>query len=304
MYHERGFNEQWPKYVTGHRLKLAVLLTGSPRFVSEGADWWFSKAIPFNCDIDYYGHCWDDDDEIGSTRYNTRLNVRDFEKWPFKDFSFTKHTFDLDLYDSFRNEDTRLSRHIFRPQRRDHVVSVHKATQLMLESKIQYDMVLVMRYDTIIKPGCLDLSIPFVYEFNKNLNSFHKGHDVALLKNDTNPHIFTSWVQVRQGLPMMQDYMFLSTYKDWKKYAGNLYNTYSKLLNENKSFLECTNFVESIYQPHVFWAFIGMYSRANFIAQEDLGCVALRSAKENIQKCFYNDIVQEHDESFNRMFNG
>ena len=48
--------------------KLAVLLTGSPRFVSEGADWWFNKALPFNCDIDYYGHCWDEADEIGKER--------------------------------------------------------------------------------------------------------------------------------------------------------------------------------------------------------------------------------------------
>ena len=284
--------------------KLAVLLTGSPRFVSEGADWWFNKALPFNCDIDYYGHCWDEADEIGKERYDSKLNVRDFEKWPFTDFKFSRHTRDIDLYDSLRNKDTRLSRFVFRDKGRDHIVSVHNATKLMMDKKVKYDLVLVMRYDTIIKPGALDKCISFIYNFKDNVNKFHKGYDTALFKNDTNPNIFTSWVQVRQGLPCMQDYMFISRYDDWIKYAGNLYNTYKKLLNEDNKFLECTNFAESIYHPHVFWAFLGMYSKANFLSHDDLGCVALRSSKEKISEWWYEDIVKEHDEAFTRMFNG
>lgn len=283
-------------------LKLAVLLTGSPRFVPQGAEWWFHKSMPKNIDIDYYGHCWNTHDPIGSKYYNStniQLNEDYFKCWPFRDFEMSEHTTDLDLYDSVKKEDTLLSRFLLWDQRRDHTVSVHHASHLMQKSSITYDAVLIMRYDTILKPNSLDNVLTYVLQYKDNANQFHKGHDKALYYNENNPCIFTPWVQVRQGLPVMQDYMFLCSFKDWMTYtAGNLYEQYRRLLNEDKAFLEPTNFVHTIYHPHVFWAFIGLYSKANFLANNDLGAVALRESLNNIKDKDYDSIVKIHDNKF------
>lgn len=287
-------------------MKLAVLLTGSPRFVPEGSEWWFNHAMPKNVEIDYYGHCWNEHDEIGSKRYYDSSNIKIDENylscWPFADLKITNHTFDLDLYTSVRKEDTLLSRFLLWDKRRDHIVSISHATDLMLKSGKEYDVVLVMRFDSIIKPNSLDKALPYVLNFYNHANKFDKGYDKALYWNIDNPMIFTPWVQVRQGLPVMQDYMFLSTFKDWIKYTGgNLYERYRCLLNEDKHFLDITNFAETTYHPHIFYAFIGIYSKANFIPNSELGCVALRSVKPNIKEITYQEIVNEHNENFDNL---
>lgn len=283
-------------------MRLAVLLTGSPRFVPHGARWWFKHAMPTNWKIDYYGHCWNSHDPIGSSRYydkeTVEINAKYFECWPFTDFKLTEYTTDLNLYDSVQNEDTLLKRFLLWEDRRDIIISAHYATEMMLEQDKEYDAVLMMRYDTILKPGSLDKVLPLVLNYKNNTNLFHKGQDKALYYNETNPCIFTPWVQIRQGLPVMQDYMFLCTFKDWVTFTGkNLYEQYRRLLNEDKAWLEPTNFVHTIYHPHVFWAFIGLYSKANFIANNDLGAVALREDVD-IDTTTYNEIVNIHDKHF------
>jgi hypothetical protein len=288
-------------------LKLAVLLTGSPRFVHEGAEWWFNKSMPKDMEIDYYGHCWDEHDFIGSFRYYNPKNIditEDYFKcWPFTDFSLTKHHLDFNIYDTIKTEDTHLKNFLLWDKRRDHILSASFASDLMFKSKKVYDAVLIMRFDTIIKPGSLDKAIPFVVDFQKKYsNKFHIGHDKSLFWNKTNPNIFTPWVQIRDGLPVMQDYMFLCTYNDWVSYTGgNLYERYYRLLNQDKNLLEVTNFVKSKYHPHIFWAFIGFYSNANFIANNNLKSVVLRSTKTNIKSINYNKLVKEHDDHFNNL---
>lgn len=287
-------------------IKLAVLITGSPRFVPQGAEWWFSNAMPNNFEIDYYGHCWNSHDEIGAKRYynadNIIINEDYFKCWPFKDLSITEHHFNFDIYDSAKKEDTPLSRFLLWDKRRDHILSVSFASELLFKSKKIYDLVIVMRFDVIVKPKSLDKVLLSVLNFYNEATKFHKGHDKALFWNINNPNIFTPWVQIRQGLPVMQDYMFVCTYKDWVSYTGgNLYQRYHDLLNKDKYFLEVTNFVESTYHPHIFWAFLGLYSKANFLANDELGCVALRSFKQNIKNVSYEEIVNEHDTHFDNL---
>lgn len=288
-------------------LKLAVLITGSPRFVHEGAEWWFNNAMPSGVDIDYYGHCWSEHDYIGSKRYydpsKITIDYEYFKCWPFSDFVISDHHFNFDIYDSVKNEDTKLRNFLLWDKRRDHTLSVAFASDLLFKSKKIYDLVLIIRFDTIIKPNSLDKVIPFVLNFQKDhCRQFHKGHDKALFWNKTNPTIFTPWVQIRQGLPVMQDYMFLCTYNDWVTYTGgNLYDRYHRLLNSDKHFLEPTNFVESTYHSHVIWSYLGCYSKANFIPNSDLGAVALRSTKKNIKDISYHLIVEEHDLNFDNI---
>ena len=283
--------------------KLAVLVTGSPRFVKEGAEWWNNCAKPKNFDVDLYGHCWNEHDTIGAKRYYKKkgktITPNYFKNWNFKDLLITKHSLDIDLYTKARSEDTHLSRYLLWKDRRDHIISVHYATDLMIKSKIIYDAVLVMRFDCIIKPKSLDKVIPFVLNFYNNATEFDKGYDKALFWNHSNPNIFTPWVQIRQGLPVMQDYMFLSSYNDWLKYTNkNLYQLYYNLLNVDTKFLDKTNFVKTTYHPHVFWALLGLYSNANFISNPDLGCVVLRKPKVNVKNVSYKRLVKEHNKSF------
>lgn len=287
-------------------IKLAVLLTGSPRFVHEGAEWWFNRAIPKGIEIDYYGHSWSEHDYIGSKRYYNSENIiidkEYFNCWPFKSFKITDHSLDIEIFKTYKHQDTNLSRFLLWEKRRDHILSTAIASELMFESNKIYDVVLVMRYDVIIKPNSLDKIIPYVINFYKDhSDQFHKGHDKALFW-DNSPIIYTPWIQIRQGLPVMQDYMFISSYKDWSKFTGkDLYTRYYQLLNVDNHYLEPLNFVESRYHPHVFWSFIGMYSKANFITHNDLGCVALRSSKKNIKDMNYKKIVKEHDKNFDNL---
>lgn len=286
--------------------KIAVLVTGSPRFIKEGAEWW-NKHIPNNCVVDLYGHCWDEHDHIGSLRYynaNFKVNPDLFSNWNFKDLSITKHHFNFSIYDTAKKDpETHLSKYLMWDKRRDHILSVHFADQLMKKTGNEYDAVVMMRFDTIIKPHVLEKMIPFICNFKKSsTNKFSIGHDKALYWGLTNPQIWCPWVQIRSGLPVMQDFLFVSTWQDWNTFTGeNLYDRYERLLNEDYKLMEAINFVKSTYHPHVFWASLAFYSNANYIGDHRLESCVFRSEKENIDNYTYDDLLLEFDEHFDEL---
>jgi len=289
-------------------VRIAVLLSGSPRFVKEGSEWWHIKSMPKNATIDYYGHSWDAHDHIGKTRYynadNKVINYEYFKCWNFTDFLLTPYSVDIPEFETIKNSNSPIANFFLWNDRRDHILSVIKANELLVKSKKQYDIVIVMRYDTIIYQDSLDKAIPFILDFkNSHTSKFHRGYDKALYWNGNNPTIFTPWVQVRQGLPVMQDYMFISTYNDWATYSYNLKEKYHNLLNKDIKILEPLHHVvtEATYIPHVMWAFIGLYTNANFIQQDDLKVCVIRSEKNNIANMNYLDLELEHDNNFNEL---
>lgn len=286
-----------------NNVRIAVLLTGSPRFVKEGAEWWYNKSMPSDATIDYYGHAWDSHDYIGRTRYynadNKIINSEYFKHWNFTDFKLSTYSVNIPEFQTIRNSNSQLSKFLLWEDRRDHLLSVIQANDLLIKSGKTYDIVIVMRYDTVIKDGCLDKAIPFIIEFKDvHTTKFHRGYDKALYWNVNNPVIFTPWVQVRQGLPVMQDYMFICTYSDWATYSHNLQEKYRNILNKDIRILEPLHYIESTYIPHILWAFIGLYTNANFVQQDDLKVCVIRSEKTNIAAVDYNDLEYEHDKSF------
>lgn len=284
--------------------KVAVLITGSPRFIEQGAAWW-NLHLPKNIEFDLYGHCWNEHDHIGSLRYyNANFDIDEslFLRWNFKNLKITKHHFNFSVYDTAKKDpETHLNQYLFWEKRRDHILSVHEADQLMKKSQKEYDAVVMMRFDTVIKPGVLEKMIPFVCDFEKSsTNKFSIGHDKALYWGDDNPQIWCPWVQVRSGLPVMQDFIFMATWKDWNIFTGeSLYNRYYQLLNKDYKLLDAINFVKSKYHPHVFWAGLAFYSNANYIGNSELESCVFRSERKNINNISYDDIVLEFDKHFN-----
>ena len=73
--------------------RVAVLVTGSPRFVEQGAAWW-NAHLPENIEFDLYGHCWSEHDHIGSVRYydaDFDIDENLFSGWNFKDFKIVSY---------------------------------------------------------------------------------------------------------------------------------------------------------------------------------------------------------------------
>lgn len=302
--------------------KLAVLVGGSPRFVKEGSEWW-NKIKPTNCEIDLYGHSWSSHDHIGKTRYykaDFDVTPKLFDCWGFKDHTITDHHFDYSLYDYVKTIDPPdgVCGYLFWDIRRDFILSVNEADQLMKKSGKEYDAVVIMRYDTLIRPGALEEMIPYVCDFkDKHSVSFSKGHDKALYWADgrkhsrsdydvrdmmgDNPQLWVEWVQVRQGLPMIQDFLFCATWKDWNTFTGpKLYDRYWALFNEHYNLVEpALSFVNSKYHPHVFWAYLAFFCNGNFLPDSRLSSVLLRYPKEDITKCSFQSLEDEFNKQFN-----
>ena len=286
--------------------KVAVLITGSPRFIEQGAAWW-NLHLPENFEFDLYGHCWNEHDHIGSLRYyNADFDINEnlFSNWNFKDLKITEHHFNFSIYDTAKKDpESHLNQYLFWEKRRDHIISVHEADQLMKKSQKEYDAIVMMRFDTVIKPGVLQEMIPFICNFKKSsTNKFSIGHDKALYWDVDNPQIWCAWVQVRSGLPVMQDFFFVATWEDWNRFTGkSLYDRYDQLLNNDYKLMEAINFVKSTYHAHVFWANLAIYSNANYIGDSRLESCVFRFKTNDIDNITYDDIVLQFDEHFNEL---
>lgn len=284
--------------------RIAVILTGSPRFVNEGADWWFNRVAPPNCEIDYYGHCWNSVDPVGANRYlipNQSIDASFFDQWQFSAFEMSTYTLNDPVYDSLHKGGGHVAHFMLQDFRRDHILSAAKANALLFQSGKEYDFVVQMRYDVVMRPETFQVLMDFAMNIEHRLYSAHKGMDRALLWIDDAPTIMCPWVQARQGLTVMGDYAFAANFKDWKVFASDLYQKYHDVLNRNLHLLEVADKVNFMYIPHILWAYVGLSTHTNFITGPGMDVCAIRSTKTDITTWTFDQLAADHDLAFDRV---
>ena len=246
-------------------MKVAVLLTGQPRCVHEGAWWWHNKCSPVgkHYHMDFYVHTWDpgEPNQYGHIRTEWKaLNIDPQYNPVMDDYeTYLSNFFTPILEYNSMDELTRyVSDHVWTWFNSYHIgqfLSTSRATKMMLNTGIEYDYVIRTRFDTILNPMSPNGWMKLFKDIEVNENSKDRSG------------IYVPWVYVRGGLPMLGDLISVASFASWKNYAqhmeGNLYD----LLTKDKLTLYPLNGEGNSGTPfitHVVWTMLGIPTNTHF----------------------------------------
>lgn len=247
-------------------MRVAVLLTGQPRHLEQGAFWFKNRVFPEGCgiDVDYFGYFWDDGDpdlknRIESTYNPVRYHIQDYNK------IINEFIYKIKLENSKLSWDYVPKRykdaHLFNPDLQ-HISNYAKnfwgqylcsgKISKMLGTMDDYDIVIRTRTDVAFK----DMDINYWKEAFSNIYRNPIFDD----------KMFSPWLYVNGGIPLFADFAFISKPHVWHNFNKNIEEHCLKLATEHKQLwyeLQVSEFPEP---PHWIWNKLAMYSNTNMLS--------------------------------------
>jgi len=241
-------------------MKIAVLLTGQPRCVQEGAWWWHNKCSPSgeHYHMDFYVHTWDpgEPNQYGHIRTEWKALDIDPQFNPVMDnyTTYLNNFFTPILEYNKTDEKTKyINDHIWDWFNSYHIgqfLSTGRATKMMLDTGIDYDIVIRTRFDSILNPmSPSDWMTIF--------------KDIEIQEKQNRAGIFAPWLYVRKGLPMLGDLISVASFASWKNYAKNIESNLFDLLTKDKLTLYPLN-NGTPFITHIVWTMLGIPTNTNF----------------------------------------
>jgi hypothetical protein len=247
-------------------MKVAVLLTGQPRHLEQGAWWFKNKVFPQGCgiDVDYFGYFWDNGDsnlqsQIEQTYSPVRYHIQNY------------NSVINDFIDRVQEENTKLNWNSVPTKFKEvHLFGVDKKyisnytkniwgqylcagkIATMLRDLSDYDIVIRTRTDVAFN----DMDIRFWKDAFANVHRNPIFDDKMLMP----------WLYVDSGIPLFSDFAFISKPHVWKQYNKNIEENCFKLATVDKALwyeLEVSNFH---HVPHWIWNKLAMYNKTNMLS--------------------------------------
>ena len=278
-------------------MKVAVLVTGLPRFVKEGA-WWFNHKSNYpNNEIKYdiYLHSWADEshrEELIEAWNPKEIELANFDEeiGQFVD-NVRQYNYSCDNIKHF-NQNLRETIFFETPEPSTYTknffgqyISAYKATNMLIKSTEHYDWVIKIRMDTIMYP-----------------QQHHIWSKIFKVLNSSEWYrtkVYTSWLHIKSSLPFIGDYVFISDRTTWIKYVvqfeQNLYN----LLTKDKLLLYDLNFFKDMI-AHYFWIRLAIYSKTSFVPITGIfpmkfeACLLRDGYGDSIEHCTYEHIKSNY----------
>ena len=248
-------------------MRVAVLLTGQPRHLEQGAWWFKNRVFPDGCgiDVDYYCYFWDNGNpdlaqEIERTYAPVRYHIGNYDN-VINNFigrvkSKNKEIDDwYKIPDKFRtsflfdvNEEyiSNYSKNIW-----GQYLCANKITN-MLGNMSDYDIVIRTRSDVAFK----DMDTRFW------MDAFNNMYRNPIF----NDKMFAPWLYVDSGIPLFSDFAFISKPDVWHNFNKNIEQHAIDLITKDKILwyeLEVSNFSQP---PHWIWNKLAMYSKTNMLS--------------------------------------
>ena len=247
-------------------MKVAVLVTGQPRHLEQGAWWFKNRVFPDGCgiDVDYYGYFWDDGDpdlrsRIENTYAPIRYHIQNYDnvidKFIDSVQNINQHLDWSYVSDKFKHA------HLFGVEKQyisnyaknfwGQYICSGKITK-MLGTLSNYDIVIRTRSDVAFK----DMDVKYWTEAFENIYRNPIFDD----------KMFSPWLYIDSGIPLFSDFAFISKPDVWYKFNDNIEDHCLKLASEHKQLwyeLQVSDFPEP---PHWIWNKLAMYSKTNMLS--------------------------------------
>lgn len=247
-------------------MRVAVLLTGQPRHLEQGAWWFKNRVFPHGCgmDVDYYCYFWDNGNpslsqEIEQTYSPVRYHIQNYneviEHFIDQVQSRNKHFNWSNVPEKFQNV------HLFnvdKPYISDYSKNIWG--QYLCASKITKMVGDLSDYDIVIRTRS-DVA------FNNMDMRFWQDAFTNIYRNPIfDDKMFLPWLYVDSGIPLFSDFAFISKPQVWYQYNKDIEENCIRLATKDKALwyeLEVSNFSQP---PHWIWNKLAMYSKTNMLS--------------------------------------
>ena len=280
-------------------MRIAVLVTGQPRFIEDGAWWFKNRVFPDHygkLKVDYYCHFWDD----GSPDLESRIvNAYTPVKYQIVDYNPVIDNFLLLIneYNSKNTHDAELaSCDVCKSILYDtqgltswgrnfwgQYIATNGITNLVGDLTEKYDIVIKTRSDAVFN----------VLSEQDWYNCFSNIHNNPAFNNT----MFAQWMHVRHGIPYIGDLAFISKPNLFYQFSKNIYTNCVDLATKDKAlFYELIIAERQNSIHHWLWNKISNYSKSNWLSGTTMWptkfSVTLLRENQNIQSVTYSFLEQ------------
>jgi hypothetical protein len=247
-------------------MKIAILVSGQPRFIEQGAEW--IKNRVFNklngYDVDFYVYFWDNGDPNLEEKIQSSYNPVEYKISNFglylEDFKNQIQEKNKSLSLDFRLVPTYIRENILfdTPQLTDYgknfwgqFLSAYEVSNLV-KNYHEYDIIIKTRSDAVFDP--MDPKV--LKQTLKNIKQ----------NKIFNTKIFTPWLQTIGGISYFCDFVFIATPETWINYSQNLRENCIKLATVDKALFYEFNIHEFHGISHWVWNKLSIYSLSGFLS--------------------------------------
>lgn len=288
-------------------MRIAVVLTGQPRYLEQSAWWWNNKVFVKEfkrLHVDYFCQFWDDGSENLSQRIQDLYNPKQFV---INDYDAALHSF----RNKIKNENDNCNDwHLVPDVIKDNVcfygnelstygynfhgmfLSNAYAAKAFGELS-DYDVVIKTRSDAVFNP---------MLE-HQWLSVFHNMHRNPVF----NENIFSPWLRIKQGAPFFGDLAFIGKPKLMHQFIHNMDEHLFKICTHDKHLFG--ELLVNNYGPvaHWLWSRLSLYSKTDWLAFSvvwpvPFNVVLIRN-NENITDKNFDYLVLRYNEEESRRRN-
>jgi hypothetical protein len=276
-------------------MRIAVLVSGQPRFIEDGARWFKNRVFPAhyrNLKVDYYCYFWDDGSPDLESRivnaYNpVKYQIVDYNPvidnflflindYNSKNTQHVEHIYNELLYDTHHNDTKSWNRHFW-----GQYLATNGITNLVGDLTGKYDIVIKTRSDAVFNPL---LEEEWIYCFNRMYTHYY------------NDIMFTPWMQILNGVPNMSDFAFISKPDLFYQFSKNIYTNCIDLATKDKALFYELTVADHTHIAHWLWNKISNYSRSNWVSFINLRqtrfSISLLRESQDIQNVTYTFLEQ------------
>lgn len=248
-------------------MKVAVLLTGQPRHLEQGAWWFKNKVFPAGCgiDVDYFAYFWDD----GSTDLDNRIqNTYAPVRYHIDNYESTINNFIEQVQqrnraiNNWANVPIKYKDYFLFGIDKSHISNYSKNIwgQYLCASKMATMVGNLSSYDIVIRTRS---DVAF-----KNIDvRYWKDAFTNICKNPIfDDKMFTPWLYVDSGIPLFADFAFISKPSVWYNFNKNIEQNCFKLITDHKALWYELEISEFHHVPHWIWNKLAMYSKTNMLS--------------------------------------
>jgi hypothetical protein len=248
-------------------MKVAVLLTGQPRHLEQGAWWFKNKIFPNSCgiDVDYFAYFWDNGDiDLGSKIQKTYSPVR---------YHIDNYDNVIDNFiDRVQSKNSELANWSNVPPKykdsflfgvdKNHISNYSKNIwgQYLCASKISTMLGNLSSYDIVIRTRS-DVAFK-----NMDIRYWRDAFSNIYKNSIFDDKMFTPWLYIDSGIPLFADFAFISKPNVWHNFNKNIEENCIKLATTNKALWYELEVSEFDHAPHWIWNKLAMYSKTNMLS--------------------------------------
>lgn len=249
-------------------MKIAILITGQPRHIDQGAWWLKTKVFPNDCGIEYdtFCHFWDDGSDNLLHRakhvYSTEnVIVDNYEEAIAEHMQYIIKE-NKENYPDWKNVPAHFQENML--FNTDHITSYGKnwhgqflsagrATLAYADKLKEYDIVIKTRSDAVMNNMSIKEWFAALGNINRN----------PVLRDK----LFAEWMYIKAGQPFHGDFSFIGRPEMWIQYGMHIIPGLRNLCTRDKHWFSL-GFDESMntFPSHWAWNILNSYSRNDWLS--------------------------------------